>query len=485
MNLQKSTSDTSSIVSNALSSIFSRESGELLILSWFATTPLASFYLRFPHDRSVVTYDRAVFALIAITLVVRWWRAAKRPDDLQARPFLTVTRFEISWVLLSVLALLSAVILSDNFGYATKIAVDTFCLPLLAFHVARQHLNVPKRARVLTAASIWLALFLSATGAFEFFTRSNLFPYKGSELLREGELRVNGPFSSDSSYAIICLLVALFLAVIPKLLRVRFDATARLVYAGALAAVVAASLLPLFRSVALAIVICLAMIEIGLLRLRNAERLRRDGESKRVFSWVPRFLRFDTLTGHRVIVFAVIVLALIVAENMLGAVRIERRLANPRSAYGRLATWAAATEVALDNPVFGVGLTNYSTYFDRKYSWAGDSDQAFFDVRAADSPHSNPLWMMSEMGAIGFVLYIVANVFIFLMGYRALKRADSDELRLAAIGYLAVSLAYWIPGFTLASAYYSDLNLYFFFMLGVLSNRSLVLIPEREQKMRL
>ena len=469
MNVQQPTNDASPIVSSSPPAIFSRESIELLILLWFATSPLASFYLRFPHDRSVITFDRAVFGLIALMLLILWWRASIKHDNARTRPFLTATRFEIAWVLLSILALLSAVLVSNDFEYATKIAVDSFCLPLLAFHVARHHLNVTDRARVLTVASMGLAFFLALTGAYEFFTSSNLFFYKGSDLLREGEVRVNGPFASDSSYAIICLLITLFLAAIPSLLRVRFDTTGRLVYAVALAAGIGASLLPLFRSVALAIVICLAMIEIGLLKLRSAKRLQ-GGESKRRLSGIPGFLRFDTFTRRRVILFAAVVLALVVAESLLGGVSIDRRLANPRTAFGRLSTWAAAAEVTLDNPVFGVGLTNYTTYFDQKYSWAGDSDQSFFDVRAADSPHSNPLWMMSEMGAIGFVLYIIANGYIFLMGYRALKRADSDELRLAAISYLAVTLAYWIPGLTLASGYYSDLNLYFFFMLGVLSN---------------
>ena len=453
---------------------------ESLLVLWFATTPLVSFYIRFPQDRSVITYDRIVFALVTVLLLVKWRRgAAKTRSELQLRPFIIATRFEIAWALLAILALLSALLASSNLGYATKIAVDSFCLPLLAFHVARQHFDVTKQARALTLAAIVLAWFLFATGAFEFFSGSNLFPYKGSDLLREGERRVNGPFASDSSFAIICLLVSLFLAVMPRVLRVRFDVSARLVYAGALAAGLAASLLPLFRAVAFAIVICLAIVEIGLLKRRGSEDLHRDDEGKPAISILPRFLRLDTLTRPRLIVFALIALGIVVAEGLSGA--SERRLADPRSAYGRLATWVAAAEMSLDNPVFGVGLTNYSVYFDKKYNWSADSPQSFLDVRAADSPHSNPLWILSEMGMIGFVLYILANAYILVLGFRGLKRADSDQLRVASICYLAVTLAYWIPGLTLASGYYSDLNLYFFFILGVLSNKFLASGSEPKQ----
>src|SRR5215471_6570340 len=37
-----------------------------LLLFWFATSPIASYYLRFPIERSIITYDRVVFGSIAI-----------------------------------------------------------------------------------------------------------------------------------------------------------------------------------------------------------------------------------------------------------------------------------------------------------------------------------------------------------------------------------------------------------------------------------
>jgi hypothetical protein len=73
------------------------------------------------------------------------------------------------------------------------------------------------------------------------------------------------------------------------------------------------------------------------------------------------------------------------------------------------------------------------------------------------------------------LLYIAANIFLFLIGWRALRRAQIASERAAAMGFLSLLVAYWITGITLASGYYSDLNLYLFFMLGLLSNRSLTL----------
>ena len=67
---------------------------------------------------------------------------------------------------------------------------------------------------------------------------------------------MNGPFAADSSFAIICLMLFLFLQAAPRLFRVRLDRTARLIYLGALTSAALGALLPLFRAVAIAIVVC-------------------------------------------------------------------------------------------------------------------------------------------------------------------------------------------------------------------------------------
>jgi hypothetical protein len=75
-------------------------------------------------------------------------------------------------------------------------------------------------------------------------------------------------------------------------------------------------------------------------------------------------------------------------------------------------------------------------------------------------------------GLIGFILYAAANVYIFMNVYRIFKDAKGNRGRLGAVCCLAILLACWIPGLTLSSGAYSDLNLYFFFILGVLSSKS-------------
>lgn len=433
-----------------------RISVEAVLIAWFATTPLASFYIRFPIERPIVTYNRVVFAAVVGMLLMKWTRAATSAtaaSESAGRATFSISKFELSWVLLSILALASAMAKSYNVAYATRMAVDTFGLPVLAFHVARNHFDLAGRGKLLILAAIALALFLFVTGAFEFATGTNLFACKGAEIIREGERRVNGPFESDSSYAISCLMLFLFLRAAPRLFRVRLDRGARLVYGCALAGAALGALMPLFRAVAIALIVGWLFLR---LREHKSQRSHRGPAS-------AHRIRLDPL-------FLVILIVLAGwAATMVPSI-LPARLADPRTAYGRLATWKAAAEIALDNAILGVGLGNYSEYFDRVRHEEDEPIEEVLETRASRDPHSNPLWIGAELGLIGLALYIAANAWLFLIGWRALKRSANKPQRVAAACFLALVVGYQIPGLTLASGYYSDLNLCFFFLLGVLSN---------------
>jgi O-antigen ligase len=441
---------------------------QAVLITWFATAPLASFYIRFPTDRSIVTYDRAVFALVVLMLLLKSFSAATAQPASQSFPDKAVpqrarfsmSKFEGAWALLAVLALASALAKSNNVANATRIAIDTFLLPLVAFHVARNYLDLRRGGRFLLLGGIALALFLFATGAFELATGTDLFAYKGAEIVREGERRVNGPFATDSSFAIISLMLFLFLLSAPRLFRVRFDRTGQLAYACAVTAAALGALLPLFRGVAIALVA-------GWIVLQSSERYDKSSTIRR--SALRRALPPLTVG---------ILIALVGWIGTIFPSIAGGRLTDPRTAYGRLATWQAAAEITFDNPVAGVGLANYADYFDASHYYSDEAPEEVFETKAADSPHSNLLWIGAELGLPGLALYVAANAYLFLMGWRGFKRAPDKRGRAAACCFVALLVAYWIPGLTLASGYYSDLNLYFLFLLGALSSSSLA--PEQQ-----
>lgn len=439
-------------------------STQRLLIWWLATMPLAAFYVRFPINRSIVTYDRIIFASIVFALLFRW-KGSKtdgaRIETARSWHF-SMSKFEVAWALLALLALASAVTRAGNTAYAARLAVDVFVLPLVAFHVARKHLALRRAGKQLTLACIALALFLFVTGAFEFATGIDLFAFKGAEIVREGERRVNGPFASDSSFAVICLLLFVFLQAAPRMFRLRLDRGAKLVYASSLVAAVLGALIPLFRTVAIALVVCWVFSNLA----ARAGDIR--SWSALVRSWTRSRSLFPGTIGAVILVVMLIAFGgwfTTVAPSIIGS-----RLTDPRTAFGRLATWQAAAEITLDNPVFGAGLGNYPNYFDATHYYADEPPEEVLATRAVDSPHSNALWISSELGLTGFLLYLVANIYLFLMGWRAFKNAADRRQRVIASCFLALVFAYWIPGLTLSIGYYSDLNLYFFFLTGALSS---------------
>jgi hypothetical protein len=424
-----------------------RVSLETLILLWFVATPVASFYLRFPAEKTIVSFDRAVFALALLMLIF---------DGRRKMSEIASSRLEISWALLSLIAIASAIIESNNTGYGVRIAVDSFWLPLLAFHIGSRHLDLRARASALVLAAIALSFFLLASGAYELRTGMDLFQYPGSRILREGEIRVNGPFISDSSYAVISMMLGIFLWSAPAIFRVRLDGGGRLVHILAVCAALVAALLPLFRAVVAAMIVCFVFIARYTSRGNRARAMRG---------------RAPIAPAGRLAITGVSLLAILAAFALAATTSRGQRLMNPYNLIGRLSTWESAAKIALENPLSGVGLANYTAYFQEKYRAGGERQESVLEVRAANTPHSNPLWIAAELGAVAFVLYLAANVYILKQGLSALHRAATFDQRAAAICYLALAIAYWIPGLTLSSGVYSDLNLYFFFLLGLLSRK--------------
>ena len=468
-------------VRGAVASLTALVTVERVLIFWFAASPIASYYIRFPVDKSIVTFDRLVIAIAVVALLATAWAKATAGSGraiVRVVQGCIATKFEVAWALVAAIALLNAAFLANDFPYALRLAVDTFALPLVMFHLARYHFDARGRGAYILLAAIGLAWLLFASGAYEFESGANLFQYKGSELVREGERRVNGPFAADSSYSIISLMVFVILLAAPNLFRLKKDRWARLLYAGGLIAAAAATLLPMFRSAAIALVGCLLIVKLGSKR-KDTDATDRDVIEKRrprrrFLS--PEFrIRLTGFSPNRRL--AAIVLAAILLAGAgalaLGRLSATRRLADPRNVIGRLVTWRTAAAITLDNPVFGVGLANYQWAFDQRYFWDDEPVDELLDTPAANSPHSNLLWVASEMGVVAFLLYLVANIYLFMIGWRAFRRAQSTGARAAAAAFLALFLAYWVPGLTLASGYYSDLNLYFFFLTGLLSNGSL------------
>src|SRR5215468_5395321 len=100
----------------ALATVAFKITTETLLIIWFVSTPIASFYGRIPLDRSLVTFNRAflVFVLLAV--------AAREVKSKEVR--FKASTFEIAWAVLCLIAILNAGLMSDDPASATRLVVD-------------------------------------------------------------------------------------------------------------------------------------------------------------------------------------------------------------------------------------------------------------------------------------------------------------------------------------------------------------------------
>jgi O-antigen ligase len=131
--------------------------------------------------------------------------------------------------------------------------------------------------------------------------------------------------------------------------------------------------------------------------------------------------------------------------------------------YTRIAQQRQIFELFKMYPLTGLGIAN----FENAAAARGQSLGMYKGYEAADYPHSNLGAILSETGLLGFIPYVAAQVLVIIC-FRKLKTPETEESRTVWISFLYVTLSYWISGMSLTSGYYSDLNLWYVFVLMVI-----------------
>jgi hypothetical protein len=102
-------------------------------------------------------------------------------------------------------------------------------------------------------------------------------------------------------------------------------------------------------------------------------------------------------------------------------------------ASDRYQEWRIAAEAFADHPLLGVGADNYAAeYLLRR------DDTSSQPVH----PHSTPLRILSQLGIVGALLFVVVAVVALVLGIR--RRAAATGLTAAAVGAALSSFAFWL-----------------------------------------
>ena len=95
----------------------------------------------------------------------------------------------------------------------------------------------------------------------------------------------------------------------------------------------------------------------------------------------------------------------------------------------RISMWKQTLELAQDNPICGVGVGNWKISFP-SYGIEDFPDQHMFNTLFFVRPENDYLWILSEVGIFGFILYLSLFVIIFWYIFKILNQhtATADKL---------------------------------------------------------
>lgn len=397
---------------------------EGILLCWAAVFPLGYYFLSFPRGQSLVTLDRVVVLVAFIGLCLTKPNAlTESPTGLQRAGFACLAFMAISCITLKD---------SPSPLNGVRILLDGFLLPVLLGWCVIAKFDVRGRLSAIHTAVCTSSIISAAIAAAEIVTRQDLLSIGTPATPYGGIVRPNGPFESNDSLALIGAVSFFFLLFLRATLGPALSAGRRVLHATGLAATLGMALMPMFRSVAITLLLVLIIDTIW--EQRGSRR-----------AW-----RVVLMLASAGAIFLLPIFAPDVFEDR----------SSSENAYSRVAEYEQSFRVFVEHPVLGVGFQNFNRYVTGEPRFVA----AYRGVYSVDWPHSNVAQVLTETGILGFVPYLLANVFLFQQMWQLRQWSSSGYL--ASKYFLYMFLSYWITGLTEGSGY-SPLNLVFVFAVAV------------------
>jgi O-antigen ligase len=408
----------------ALSEVFHGRLDRILLF-WAAALPLGPYFGSFPRQQAIVTLDRAVILLAFMGLFLA------KPSALIPVPR-TLRRSGLAWVAFVAVAAITSISSPMNLNSA-RILLDSFLLPFLLGWCVVARFDVRNRLSAIHTSVCISSLISAAIAAAEVVTGQDLLPIEGSAMSYAGGIpRPNGPFESNDTLALIGIVSFFFLLFLRKTLGSEMSAARRMLHCVGLAAALGMALMPMFRSVVITLLVVLIIDTYW--EQRTTRRAWRIG------------LMFASVG----LIFTATIFAPEVYEDR----------SSTENASGRIAEYKQTFRVFMDHPVLGVGFQNFHNFVTGEPRYRA----VYEGVSSMDWPHSNLAQVLTETGALGFIPYVMANVFLFMAIWQLRQLGASGQLVWKYGIYMF--LGYWVSGLTLGSGY-SPLNLWYVFAMAV------------------
>jgi hypothetical protein len=405
---------------------------QYVALLWVAFYPYCYYFFSYPAERSIFTIDRAFIILLVIEMLAV---SRRHPGTPLVRDIRVAAYLWAAYLIACLVSLWGHPVAEVLGSY--RLILDGILMPaLLGLYAIWLLPIIPNLTKVHASVCI-LMLGLAIVAGAELFSSKNLFPWPGAveEWVQTTDLkiiRVDGPFENSSVLCLVGTLGFFFIIYSRRLIGGFMTSRQRFLHHIGLSAALAAALMPMNRGLVIAFCVCACVDYV------SKESLISRGTWNRIFA---------------------LLLFLVLAGKLLYPAVYEDRVTKGDNFYQRIAQHQQTLEVIRDHPLMGVGINLYHD------TVVGDSQYLtqLKGFEALDYPHSSLLTVLAEGGVIGFVLYVAAQLF-FVRAMWKLRRVN----RLGWQVFLYCTLVYTIFGLDVGIAYYSDLNLFYMLVLGLI-----------------
>ena len=405
---------------------------ESVVMAWLVLFPYCYYFFSFPKDHPLFTVDRALLVSVVLVLI----NNQREPGLVPLTPDLRLAGYLWGVYILICFASLWSHSISDVLG-SYRLLLDGIVMPaLLGLYAIRFFPIMWNLKRVHTCICL-LMIGVAAVSAVELFTGTNLLPWPGgveewvqSDTFRI--LRIDGPFESSGILCLVGTFGFFFIMYLGHVIGTPREGVSSVLHRIGILAALAAAFMPMNRGLVIALFVCACLD---------------------YFAKAP-------LVGRRLWngIFGGLLIAVSAAWMFYPSV-FEDRVSRGDNLYQRIAQNQQTLKVVIDHPLLGAGFNLYHELVlgNPRYtaSWHG------FD--AMNIPHSSLFTVLSEGGIIGFIAYVAAQIFLV----RAMWRLR-DANRLGWQAFIYCVLAYNIYGIDAGIVYFSDLNLFYMFVAGVI-----------------
>jgi O-antigen ligase len=383
-------------------------------ISWWPVLSVSLYpFLRFPHNNSIITFDRLWIVSLGAILFAR---TKPLPATRTTKAVTAAFLFYVAWYGIRAVT-------TGAYSDAGRLGpvgswLDAALLPFLLYVTARRVLTTPERVRRL-AASLALAGSIMAgiaiaerVAGFELATRSG-----GEELFDQvvRVVRVSGPYPAAEM-----LIIALLVCFAATLYWIQAVGPSAHMLGGIAATIQVIGLgLTLFRIAWLLIPLVLIV----------------------AFGLRPKKFTRTVMVTFTVIVAGILLFS-VLERNHVFTTRLTGRVAQ-KNITGRLATYSQGYRLFRSEPLVGVGVNRFSKVAAEQPTPVRNG------VAALGFPHNSYLGMLAEQGIVGFaVLFALTFAFWRLMRTFRHEASTKDDIVLSAC-VTAAALAYFVGSMTL------------------------------------